>query len=92
MTSPATHDETVAFFAEHGGSDCRPTICGSSARARCRPSMPQPAACCWNRRTASPSVRRHGGTLAALDRSGALDESSAAPFGICSIFRWTIRW
>ena len=50
-------------------------ICSFSARARCRQSMPRPAACSWKRRGGSPSVPT--ATAACWPRwpsSGALDD------------------
>jgi UDP-N-acetylglucosamine/UDP-N-acetylgalactosamine diphosphorylase len=75
MTSPATHDETVAFFAAHGRfglpaedffvfrQGTMPAVDAETGRAL----LEAPG-----RIAASPDG--HGGTLAALDQSGALGD------------------
>ena len=76
MTSPATHDETVAFFAAHDRfglpeEDLHRLLPGDDAGGRCR----RRAACCWKRPAGSPRVPT--GTAACwrrMLRSGALDD------------------
>ena len=47
MTSPATHDETVAYLErEAADSAWPPTMCIFSAKAKCRLSKSTPDACC----------------------------------------------
>ena len=75
MTSPATHDETVAFFAEHG----RFGLPADDLRIFCQGTMPAIDAATGRVLLESPdriavSPDGHGGMLAALDRSGALDD------------------
>ena len=94
MTSPATHDETREYLAEHallwpaaaGRADFLP---GDDAGRRCRSGRLLLA----DKDRLSLSPDGHGGMLAALDTSGALaDMTGAAEFASCSISRSTIRW
>ena len=75
MTSPATHDETVAFFTEHG----RFGLPEEDLFIFCQGTMPAVDAATGrvlldapNRIAASPDG--HGGMVAAMLRSGALDD------------------
>lgn len=77
MTSPATHDETVEFFARHE----RFALAEEDLKIFCQGTMPAVDAATGqvlldrpNRLALSPDG--HGGTLAALADSGALDEIS----------------
>jgi len=54
MTSPATHEETVAFFTENKQFGLSEEDLIISVRARCLRSMHKPAAYCSNRRGGSP--------------------------------------
>ena len=56
MTSPATHDETVAFFEEKNCSACRRRRSSSSSRGRCRRSIWRPASCWWKNRAGCSSA------------------------------------
>ena len=73
MTSPATHDETVAFFAEHD----RFGLAEEDLHIFCQGTMPAVDAATGRVLLESPgriatSPDGHGGMLAALVRSGAL--------------------
>jgi len=73
MTSPATHDETVAFFARHQ----RFGLPDGDLRVFCQAAMPAVDAESGRILLDRPghialSPDGHGGTLAALNRSGAL--------------------
>ncbi len=75
MTSPATHEETVAFFDEHD----RFGLPEDDLTIFCQGTMPAVDATDGKVLLGEPgqialSPDGHGGTLAALDRSGALDE------------------
>ncbi len=73
MTSPATHQETVDYFAEHDN-------CGlPELRIFCQGTMPAVDAATGQLLLEAPdrlceSPDGHGGTLAALVRSGCLEE------------------
>jgi UDP-N-acetylglucosamine/UDP-N-acetylgalactosamine diphosphorylase len=83
MTSPQNHAETEAFFADHGDFGVEqlrlfvqgemPAVDRSSGKILLAE---------WDRVALSPDG--HGGTIRALDRSGALDEMTAG--GIRTIF------
>src|SRR6185437_14552961 len=73
MTSPATHDETVAFLAAHGNFG----LPDESLHIFCQGTMPAVDAATGKILLESPgelfaSPDGHGGTLAALERSGGL--------------------
>ena len=75
MTSPATHDETVAFFAEHD----RFGLAEEDLRVFCQGTMPAVDAATGRVLLESPgriatSPDGHGGMLVALVRSGALSD------------------
>ena len=75
MTSPATHEETVAFFAAHD----RFGLPEEDLIVFCQGTMPAVDAQTGRVLLAAPgriaaSPDGHGGMLAALDRSGALDD------------------
>lgn len=75
MTSPATHDETVAFFAQHE----RFGLPADDLTIFCQGTMPAVDAQTGRVLLESPSQIAaspdgHGGMLAALVRSGALDQ------------------
>ncbi|MFZ5830327.1 MAG: UTP--glucose-1-phosphate uridylyltransferase [Planctomycetota bacterium] len=77
MTSPATHEETVAFFAEHDRLGLR----ADDLFVFCQGTMPAVDAATGkilletkDRIAVSPDG--HGGMLRALDRSGALQQMS----------------
>ncbi len=87
MTSPATHTETVDYFAEHGqlGLD--------HVRVFCQGTMPAVDAETGRILLAQQGVLfespdGHGGTLAALDRSGCLDDMQAR--GIKRLFYFQV--
>jgi UDP-N-acetylglucosamine/UDP-N-acetylgalactosamine diphosphorylase len=75
MTSPATHDETLAFFAQHG----RFGLPADDLQVFCQGTMPA-----VDEQTGQVLLERpdriatspdgHGGMLAALRRSGALED------------------
>jgi len=94
MTSPATHDETVAFFAAHERfglpeEDLFVFCQGTNAGRGC-PERPR-AAGIVGRIATSPDG--HGGMLAALLRTGALDgHRTPAESGSCSTSKSIIRW
>lgn len=75
MTSPATHDETVEFFAGHD----RFSLAEEDLRIFCQGTMPAVDAATGKvllarKGQVAVSPDGHGGTLAALERSGTLDE------------------
>jgi len=75
MTSPATHDETVAFFAEHD----RFGLAQDDLRVFCQGTMPAVDAATGRvllaeKGSLALSPDGHGGALAALAGSGALDD------------------
>lgn len=75
MTSPATHDETVEFFSRHD----RFGLAAEDLRIFCQGTMPAVDAANGKVLLEEPdrlalSPDGHGGTLAALLGSGALDE------------------
>jgi UDP-N-acetylglucosamine/UDP-N-acetylgalactosamine diphosphorylase len=77
MTSPATHDETVGFFARHD----RFSLPEEDLRIFCQGTIPAVEAATGKVLLEGPdrlalSPDGHGGTLAALAGSGALDEIS----------------
>jgi UDP-N-acetylglucosamine/UDP-N-acetylgalactosamine diphosphorylase len=85
MTSPATHDETVEFFARHD----RFSLAEEDLRIFCQGTMPAVDAATGKVLLERPdrlalSPDGHGGMLAALDRSGALEE--IAQRGIRQLF------
>ncbi|MBN1912152.1 MAG: UTP--glucose-1-phosphate uridylyltransferase [Pirellulales bacterium] len=74
MTSPATHDETIAFLDQHD----RFGLPESDVTVFCQGTMPAVDAASGKLLLAEPghlalSPDGHGGTLAALVRSGSLD-------------------
>jgi UDP-N-acetylglucosamine/UDP-N-acetylgalactosamine diphosphorylase len=76
MTSPATHDETVAFFADHG----RFGLPADDLFVFCQGTMPAVDDRDGRVLLESPgriatSPDGHGGLLAAMHRSGALDDA-----------------
>ena len=78
MTSPATHEETVAFFAAHGHFGLR----AEDLSVFCQGTMPAVDAETGRVLLEGPgriavSPDGHGGLLAALVRSGALDDIAA---------------
>ncbi|MFO0925450.1 MAG: UTP--glucose-1-phosphate uridylyltransferase [Gemmataceae bacterium] len=74
MTSPATHDETVAYFAEKKRFGLPADGCSSSARGRCRRSTCRPAGCCWRRRGGCSSAPTVTAALSLrLAKSGLLE-------------------
>jgi UDP-N-acetylglucosamine/UDP-N-acetylgalactosamine diphosphorylase len=75
MTSPATHQQTVAFFAAHG----RFGLAEDDLRIFCQGTMPAVDAETGRVLLESPdriavSPDGHGGLLAAIERSGALGD------------------
>jgi len=75
MTSPATHEETVAFFAEHD----RFGLAQDDLRVFCQGTMPAVDAATGRvllaeKGSLALSPDGHGGALAALAGSGALDD------------------
>jgi len=75
MTSPATHDETVRFFADHD----RFGLAEEDFRVFCQGTMPVVDEATGKVLLDAPgrivvSPDGHGGLLAALDQSGALDD------------------
>ena len=92
MTSPATHDDTVAASRSTPVSVCRPRTSWPSARERCRPSTPSRASCSWKAGSLFLSPDGHGGMLGALDRSGALADIQRPGSSSCSTCRSTIPW
>lgn len=76
MTSPATHDETVAYLAQND----RFGLPEEDLRIFCQGTMPAVDAASGKVLLATPSHLAlspdgHGGTLAALERSGSLDDA-----------------
>ncbi|MGA2033204.1 MAG: UDPGP type 1 family protein [Thermoguttaceae bacterium] len=76
MTSPATHEETVRFFAEHG----RFGLPEEDLKIFCQGTMPAVDAATGKLLLASPgclavSPDGHGGMLAAFARSGAVADA-----------------
>ena len=93
MTSPATHEETVAFFTAHD----RFGLPEEDLIVFCQGTMPAVDAQTGRVLLAAPgriaaSPDGHGGMLAALGRSGALETSSAVESATCSTSKSTIRW
>ena len=75
MTSPATHDETIAFFAAHDQFG----LAADDLRVFCQGTMPAVDLATGRVLLDAPdriatSPDGHGGMLAALKRSGALDD------------------
>ena len=78
MTSPATHDETVDFFAAHD----RFGLAEEDLHIFCQGTMPAVDAATGRVLLEAPgrlavSPDGHGGMLAALADSGALDDAQA---------------
>ena len=93
MTSAATHDETVRFFAAHG----RFGLPEEDLFVFQQGTMPAVDAESGGVLLESPgriatSPDGHGGMLAAMQKSGCWTISSAAASGICFISRWITRW
>ncbi len=75
MTSPATHDETVAYFADHQWLGLNPDL----VRIFCQGTMPAVGAVSGrllmeSKQSVFLSPDGHGGMLAALEREGCLTE------------------
>ena len=94
MTSPATHDETVAFFAEHN----RFGLPEDDLIIFCQGTMPAVDAATGHVLLEAPAeiaaesrrARRHVGRPGRKRRAGR--RPSAAASAICSISRSIIRW
>ncbi|MCL4195090.1 MAG: UDPGP type 1 family protein [Thermoguttaceae bacterium] len=89
MTSPATHDETVEFFAEND----RFGLPASALRIFCQGTMPAVEAGTGRILLESPhhialSPDGHGGMLAAISRSGVLDDLQSR--GIRQLFYFQV--
>jgi UDP-N-acetylglucosamine/UDP-N-acetylgalactosamine diphosphorylase len=85
MTSPATHDATVAYFADHG----RFGLGADELRIFCQGTMPAVDAATGQVLLAEPghvalSPDGHGGMLAALAASGGLTDAESR--GLRSLF------
>ena len=92
MTSPATHDETVAYFSQQQ----RFGLVAENVHYFCQGQMPSVDAASGRALLAKKgqvalSPDGHGGMLAALARSGGLDDIRRAASSSCFISRSTIR-
>ena len=94
MTSPATHAETAAFFAEHG----RFGLPEEDLFLFCQGTMPAVDEQTGRVLLEGPgqvalSPDGHGGLLAALVKQRRAGPDRAPPeSATCSTSRWTIRW
>ena len=92
MTSPATHEETVAYLDEHR----RFGLAADDLRVFCQAQMPAVDAKTGRVLLEAPgrialSPDGHGGMLSALSRSGGLDDMKSRGLSICFTFKSIIR-
>ena len=93
MTSPATHDETVAFFAAHD----RFGLAEDDLTIFCQGTMPAVDARTGELLLEAPgrlalSPDGHGGMLAAMAGSGCLEGAGAGGLNNSSTSKSTTRW